>query len=266
MGTGQTLGTAELLFACALQMKLQPAWVTPLHTFAIHVHGRERYINMARSPLNSDASTALARNKYVTRRILERHGMQNIPFMRARTLAEAESFLAQHGTIIAKPINGSGAQDIHIIITHEELQTLTLHRYILEKYIAGKELRYLLLNNRVIGVHLSDYGTSVAVDRPLKRISYPQDSWDPVLLATSLHIADMLNLKFAAVDYLVDTSGQAFVLEVNTMPGLKWFHAPSSGPTVDVARLFLESVVSDCRAEIPRSFDRPTINAAEAVY
>jgi hypothetical protein len=31
------------------------------------------------------------------------------------------------------------------------------------------------------------------------------------------------------------------------MPGLKWFHAPSRGPAVDVARLFLESIVGDSR-------------------
>jgi hypothetical protein len=38
---------------------------------------------------------------------------------------------------------------------------------------------------------------------------------------------------------------------VNTMPGLKWFHAPSSGPVVDVARLFLESVIEDLCPAMP---------------
>ncbi|HET7302376.1 MAG TPA: ATP-grasp domain-containing protein [Candidatus Saccharimonadales bacterium] len=247
MSVTQKLGTAELLFLCSQQMGLMPTWVTPGETFAISVNGRERYVNLARSPLNSDASAALAKNKYVTRRILERHNLQNIPFALPRSHADAADFLSKHRTIIAKPITGAGARDIHIITEPSELEPLDIRRYILEKYIIGQELRYLLLNGQVIGVHRSDYGTSVAQDRPLQRISYPQSLWDQALVSSSLHIADILGLKFAAVDFLVNESGQAYILEINTMPGLKWFHAPSSGPVVDVARLFMNSVVGNTR-------------------
>jgi glutathione synthase/RimK-type ligase-like ATP-grasp enzyme len=251
MATTQKLGTAELLFRCAQQMGLMPTWIAPLHTFAITVDKQERYINLARSPLNSDASAGLAKNKYVTRRILARHNMQNIPFLLPKTQAEAKVFLGQYGTIIAKPVTGSGAHDIHIVTSSSQLEALTISEYILEKYVLGTEMRYLLLNGNVIGVHRSEYGTSVAEDRPLERISYPKALWDPALIDSSLRIASILNLTFAAVDYLVDASGRAYVLEVNTMPGLKWFHAPSSGPIVDVARLFLESIVDDMYPETP---------------
>lgn len=247
----QKLGTAELLFRCARQMGLKPVWVTSA-VFAITVGGREAYINLARSPLNSDASAALAKNKYVTRRILERHNIENIPFTLPRAYAEAEAFLRLYKTIVAKPLPGAGARDIHIITEPDQLKTLRINRYILEQYIAGKELRFLLLDGQVIGVHRSEYGTSVAEDRPLQRISYPKSDWDLDLCKSSLRIADILRLKFAAIDYLIDTSGHAYVLEVNTMPGLKWFHAPSRGPVVNVARLFLESVVG---ARLP---ERPT--------
>lgn len=247
--TNPKFGTAELLFGCARQMGLRPVWVTPLDTFAIRLNGQERYINLARSPLNSDASAALAKNKYVTRRILERHNMRNIPFTLPRTDAEAEEFLNQHGTIVAKPVTGSGARDIHIVTTQSQLHALNLVGYILEKYIAGQELRYLVLNDKVIGVYRSDYGTSVSQTRQLQCISYPEDSWSPTLIDWSLRTASTLNLKFAAVDYLIDKTGRAHILEVNTTPDLKWFHAPSSGPAVDVARLFLESVLDSVRSE-----------------
>lgn len=245
----QKLGTAELLFRCAQQMGLSPVWLAPRGVFAIMVDGRERYVNLARSPLNSAASVALARNKYVTRCILERRRAQNIPFTLPRTQAKAEAFLALYGTIIAKPISGAGARDIHIITKPAQLAELNMGHYLLEQYIVGKELRYLLLNGAVVGVHRSEYGTSVAADRQLKRISYPPGAWDPTLVESSLHIADILDLRFAAVDYLVDAAGQAYVLEVNTMPGFKWFHAPSAGPAVDIARLFLESIVDKVRFE-----------------
>jgi glutathione synthase/RimK-type ligase-like ATP-grasp enzyme len=251
MAISQKLGTAELLFRRAQEMGLRPVWMTPYGMFAITLDGRERYVNFAHSPLNSDASASLAKDKYLTRLILERHNMQNIPFVLPRSQAEAAAFLRQYGKIIAKPVTGAGARDIHIVTSPAQLEALKITRYILEKYIAGKELRYLLLNGQVIGVHRSEYGTSVEESRTLQRISYPEARWNPVLIHSSLRIADILDLRFTAVDYLIDDTGKAYILEVNTMPGLKWFHAPSSGPVVDAARLFLESMVDDLRTELP---------------
>lgn len=241
----QKIGTAELLFRSAQEMGLSPSWITPDGLFAISVNNHERYVNFARSPLNSDTAASLAKNKYLTRRILERHNMHNIPYAHPLTLAEAKLFLKRHGKIIAKPITGSGSRDIHIVTMPSQFEGLNIADYILEKYIVGKELRYLILNDSVIGVHRSDYGVSVKEDRPLQRISYPAATWDPALVSSSLKIARILDLKFAAVDYLIDSSGQAHILEVNTTPGLKWFHAPTSGPIVDVARQFLSAVFND---------------------
>lgn len=239
--TGQKLGTTQLLFRSAQQMGLNPSWITPEGLFAISLNGRERYVNFARSPLNSHTSTSLAKNKYLTRLILERHHMPNIPFTRAPSQAMAQAFLDTHQKIIAKPLRGSGARDIHIITIPSQLKTLAIRRYILEKYIAGQELRYLVLNGVVIGVHRSEYGVSVREDRPLQRISYPHTTWDPAMVASAIQVAHILGLNFAAIDYLVTPAGAAYILEVNSTPGLKWFHAPTSGPVVDAARQFLEA-------------------------
>jgi glutathione synthase/RimK-type ligase-like ATP-grasp enzyme len=242
------LGTAELLYKCAGQMGLRPSWVTP-GMFAVVVDGREKYINGARSLLNSHASASLAKNKYLTRKILERHDMPNIPFCRPYSLADAELFLYNHKEIIAKPLRGSGGRDIHRITEPKQLAGLCNSGYILEKYITGQELRYLVLNDVVIAVQRSEYGDSVEHHRPLQRISYPRSQWNHTLVSLSIQIARLLDLKFAAVDYLIDDSGRAHILEVNTQPGLKWFHAPTSGPVVDVARHFLEAAFEN-REEI----------------
>jgi D-alanine-D-alanine ligase-like ATP-grasp enzyme len=106
-------------------------------------------------------------------------------------------------------------------------------------------MRYLVLNGEVIAVHESKYGVSVEADRDLERISYPQADWSDELTRLSLHVADLLGLRFAAVDYLIDANGKHHVLEVNSSPGLKWFHAPTSGPPVDVAAFFLEALLAD---------------------
>jgi glutathione synthase/RimK-type ligase-like ATP-grasp enzyme len=241
----QKVGTAELLFRAAQGMGLGPAWINQGDLFAVSVDDHEQYINLACSPLNSHTAASLAKDKYVTRRILERHNMPNIPFARPKTQASAEAFLHEHGKIVAKPVTGSGARDIHIITEPLQLQTLAITQYILEKYIAGEELRYLILNNSVIGVHRSDYGLSVEEGRALERISYPTTDWNEELVSTSLQVAQILSLKFAAVDYLIDAAGHAYILEVNTTPGLKWFHAPTSGPVVDVAQQFLAAIFKE---------------------
>jgi D-alanine-D-alanine ligase-like ATP-grasp enzyme len=126
----------------------------------------------------------------------------------------------------------------------EQLAGLDVSRYICEKYIAGKEMRYLVLNDEVIAVHHSEYGTSVAEDRALQRISYPAAQWDSLLVALARRIAAAFDMQFTAIDFMVTTDGRPYVLELNSTPGLKWFHAPTSGPPIDVARLFLEAILA----------------------
>ena len=245
------LSTAELLYGAATRLGLQPVWITPDGVFAVTINWREMYINFARSPLNSDNSVSLAKDKYIARLILERHGITNIPFARPQSYAQAETFLARHGAIIAKPVAGSGASDIHHVTQASQLEGLNVQNYILEKYIAGQEMRYLVLDGSVIGMYHSEYGVSVASDRPLQCISYPEDAWDDALVALSSQIARALDLTFAAVDYLVDDDGHAHVLEVNTMPDLKWFHSPTSGPAVDAAGRFMHAILAANQPVMP---------------
>ncbi len=251
MKSSKKLGTTELLFSCAQKMSLNPMWLIANNTFVFTVQKEEYYINLARSPLNSEASAAYAKNKYLTRIILDRHHIQNIPYFMTSNLKEAVTFLATYGKIVAKPVKGAGARDIHIISKVSEFDNLNISNYILEKYIEGIELRYLLLNNEIIAVHRSEYGNSVASDRPLKRISLEKAQWEKHLSDTAKSVSQVLQLHFAAVDFMIDVSGSAYVLEVNTMPGLKWFRSPTSGPVVDVAGKFLESILKMAPLDTP---------------
>ncbi len=228
----------------AQKMGLQPQWLVKNGLFTITTDNGEQYVSQAKSPVNSHIHAGLAKNKFHTRLILERHGLPNIPYARPRTPEEAAAFLASHGEVIAKPVRGQGSQDIHRISEAVQLDNLVVRKYLFEKYIAGIEMRYLVLNDRVIAVHRSDYGSSVAEDRFLERISFASAEWDHDLVAMTRQVSRALSLNFAAVDFMITATGQVYILEVNTSPGLKWFHAPTAGPSVDVASLFLRAMTS----------------------
>jgi glutathione synthase/RimK-type ligase-like ATP-grasp enzyme len=238
------VGTTQLLFNSAQRLGLDPQRLGGSRVFSINTPGGEQYVNLTLSSLNPHISSSLSRNKHVTRLILEKHGLPNIPFARPYTMAEAKVFLQTHKTVIVKPLKGSGSRGIRVVDMISQIADIDVRKYIFEKYIPGIEMRYLILNGAVIAVHESEYGTSVDSHRELRRISYQAKDWNADLESQSLRIASILGLRFAAVDFMVDNSGHAYILEVNTIPGLKWFHAPSSGPPVDVATLFLQAMLT----------------------
>ncbi len=237
------LGTAVLLYSSAQKLGLQPKWLVRNGPFTINTPNGEKYVSYARSSLNSHVSAGISTNKHHTRVILGRHGLPNIPYTKPNNMAEAYEFLLKHKTIIVKPVSGGGAKDIRVVNDISVLEGVNVRKYIFEKYVTGKEMRYLILNNNVIAVHQSEYGVSVEADRYLERISFSKPMWDKELTSLSLKIARILRLKFIAVDFLINEEGEPFVLEVNTNPGLKWFHAPTSGPPVDVASMFLRAII-----------------------
>lgn len=244
--SGSKTSTAQLLFNCALDMGLKPVWLTKDGLFAITIGSLEKYIYFARSSNNSHVSTSLIRNKYLTRLVLERHGIANIPFASPQDANEAEEFLLEHKKIIVKPIQGMGSHDIRIVTSKSQLPKEHYGRYIFERFIDGVEMRYLVLNGKIIAVHQSEYGNSVEADRPLRRISFSRERWDAALSQRAIAITTALGMQFAAVDFLVESKangGESYVLGVNSTPGLKWFHAPSEGPSVNVARLFLQAFI-----------------------
>src|SRR5690606_12767363 len=118
-------------------------------------------------------------DKNAARLVLARQGLPTMAHLVPSNHAEAQIFLAKHKKIIVKPIRGSNSHDVHIVESPEQLASFDIRQYIIEEYAPGKELRYLLLDNKVVSVHESQYGGSVAEDRDLKRISYPRADWDP---------------------------------------------------------------------------------------
>ncbi len=236
--------TAQLLFTSARGMRLNPKWLTK-NLFSVTTDDGIKHVWSSRSSLNSHLSVSLTNNKYLMRTILDEAQLPNIPYLHATTLAQAAAFLANHRKIIVKPVKGARADDIHLVDQPAQMAKLEIKKYILEKYIEGKELRYLTLEGKVIAACQNDYTNPLELYRNLNCSAYAAAEWDPQLVALSEQIVKLIDLRFGAVDYLITADGTVYVLELNSAPALKPFHSPDSGPATDVAQLFLQAMVDD---------------------
>ena len=150
MATDNKIETSMLLFMGAERMGLKPAWLTPRGLFAVSTKTGEQYINYSRRALNSHVGVSLSSNKHHTWLVLSRHGLPNIPFMRPTKINDAQVFLATHKKIIVKPVCGSGSRNIRVVDDVNQLDYPDIKNYILEKYIAGPEMRYLILGDVLV--------------------------------------------------------------------------------------------------------------------
>ncbi|MGI8420452.1 MAG: ATP-grasp domain-containing protein [Candidatus Levyibacteriota bacterium] len=235
--------TAEVLFEEAVKMGLHPLWLTDYGLFSFQVEEKTGYVFYARNMFNSNLSGFLAIDKHTTRTILQQHHLPNIPFGMFSTQEEVQQFLNQHQIIVAKPVFGSTSKDVHMISNADEIPEISFEKYIFEKFIKGREMRYLVFQSNVVAVHEKSYEGLINDPAKVKRIAYPKEQWDEQLVQLSQQITNKLFMKFAAVDYLVDEDGKAFVLEVNSSPGLYFFEHPTTGPGIKIARMFLEETV-----------------------
>jgi len=233
------ISTAKILFEEAEKLQLHPEWLTDYGLFSFQQDSQEKYCFYNTSILNSHLSIYLAKNKHATRVILGRHNLKNIDYCLPKSLVEAKRFLEEHQKIVLKPTQGRRSEGVHLINLVEELEGLSIENSILEKYILGKEYRYLILNGEVLAVHQRVYDTPINTTEDVKRISFAKADWNKEAVAVAIKTAAVMGLQLAAVDFLVAEKGEAFILEVNSAPGIYHFHFPSEGPAINAGKLIL---------------------------
>ncbi len=238
------LKSAELLYKTAGEMGLRPKWLNDFGLFEIIVKGKKHYIFHSYSILNSQLGMQLSRHKHLTRNIIENNSLHNIPYVRPKSKKELEVFIAKHKKVIMKPVFGSRADGVRIIKNITELSNLDPAEFIFEKFIEGIEFRYLVLNNEVLAVHERSNRGEIYNTSAHKRFSYPTHKWDKQLVKTSIQIASIMDLKFAAVDFIIDKNNKPYILEVNSAPGLYKFQYPANGPSIEIAKMFLEQTIN----------------------
>lgn len=233
----------KLLLSTAESMGLKPKVLTDYGLVSIEVNGKERYLFHKTSNPNDQMASWLAQNKHAARVVFARHGLPNIPFCVPANTSEAKNFLLEHDRIIVKPLKGSKSQGIRLVSNEGELSKVDLNNCILEKFIKGQEVRFLVVDGEVRAVHQKVYKNEINEPDTVQRVSLKKEAWDNQLVNVAVKSATVMGLRFTAVDFIVTKENHAYILEINSAPGIERFQEPSEGPMLDIMRIYLEQII-----------------------
>lgn len=232
--------SAKYIFNSAKEMGLEPEYVVDYGLVLIKYKGQDIYFFNTVSNLNSSIGSYIAKNKHTTRVILERNNLPNIPFLMPKSMDEALKFLDKYKKIMVKPTHGRKSIGIRVISDAEELKKLDLSGSILEEFIDGIEYKVLVLNQKVIAIHLCIFNPKT---KETKRISLDANAWDKDLIDIAISATKFVDLGFASVDFLKEENGKLHILEINSAPGISIYYTPDAGPAVDVATQIIKSTL-----------------------
>lgn len=238
----EMLRNSELLFEAAQQLNLQPHWENDYGLFSVQRQGKTIFLFHTFSVINSQAASVFAKNKHITRLIIAKAGLLNIPFCLPKTKSELKKFFSQHRPIIAKPMAGTNSWNVFLIKTAKELAQVPFKQYYFEKFFDGIEYRYLVLNQQVI--YIQERVNQPIKSRPWHKLkqSVPQTSWTQhqKSINLALKIAQLMNLNFCAVDF-IKKDGVDWLLEVNASPGLAELDPSLKTEILELAQQYLKA-------------------------
>ena len=183
-------------------------------------------------------ASALAMHKGKAKELFRLHNLPT-PAYYTLTAADAQDLIAVHGDFgfpcVVKPIREGSSVGIAICKTAEDLAPAVERalcfddEVLVERFIAGKEVSVGILEDRAIGAveivprqGFYDYAnkyTKGATDYFVPPRLSPERYRGVLAQALRAHIA--LDCRGATrVDMIVSDSGNEFILEVNTVPGL----------------------------------------------
>lgn len=180
--------------------------------------------------------SAICMDKLMSKRLLEQAGLPIIPYqvLDTKEMATKDFRLEQDCPIVVKPSREGSSVGVSIVKSESELlQALNEaakfdHIVLIEKYIPGKELTVPILQNRAlcpieiqpkVGFYTYEnkYTAGNTEYHLPARIS---DSQLENIKKIALESCRQLRVRtYARVDFRMTDEGEAFLIEVNTLPG-----------------------------------------------
>ncbi|MBI4067678.1 ATP-grasp domain-containing protein [Candidatus Gottesmanbacteria bacterium] len=236
--------SAELLYAEAFKLGLNPHWESPHGLFSIQYKGKDIFIFYTKLHINSQLGAWMSQDKYLTHIILKKYNLPDIPYCYTTQIKTLNIFFDKHHPIIQKPVLGQRAEDVFLIQKRNEIRQGTLQDWIFEKYMKGKEYRCLVLKGKVIA--MQEKILSPTGDYHWRKIirNLAEKDWNKQMVIYSIKISKIFQLGLMAVDFILDSNRKIWILETNSMPSLYAFHNPDKGPKLNVAKQVLREILS----------------------
>lgn len=180
--------------------------------------------------------SALAMDKDLTKQLVRAAGVRTPAWRIASYRREpVEQMMASVDLpCVVKPVDSGSSIGVAIARTREELLNALeanrhLGRVILEQYVVGREIQVGVLQNQALpsieiipkqGFY--DYRNKYVPGAALEICPSPIDpKIEETLRETALKVHLLLGLKtYSRADFIVDKAGQAYFLEINTLPGM----------------------------------------------
>ena len=140
--------------------------------FSLTQGGRRIRCRESLCDLTSAVSMTLCQDKRLTHRALERAGLKQPQQRLAASAADNAAFLAEHGALVVKPVDGEQGQGVAVNLTRaEEVEAAIEHarqfdgRVLLESYHPGQDLRVLVIGYEVVAAAVRHPATVIGDGR-----------------------------------------------------------------------------------------------------
>jgi len=184
-------------------------------------------------------ASALGMNKILSKIVFQANGLHVGPYLMVRTdrrevLNEVPSILAY--PVVVKPSSEGSSVGVSLVYTHDELLPAAERAFafdqeiLIEKYIPGKEVQVGILGERALGAIEIVPKNSAFYDYDAKYKTGGSDHFFPAridqasyerVLAAGLVAHRSLGCRgYSRVDFIIDSAGVPYILEVNTLPGM----------------------------------------------
>ncbi len=180
--------------------------------------------------------SALAMDKDLTKQLVSAAGVRTPKWRIASYSREPVEQMAASVNLpcVVKPVDSGSSIGVAIARTKEELfkaleANRHLGRVILEQYVGGREIQVGVLQGKALpsieiipkqGFY--DYKNKYVPGAAVEICPAPIDpKTEEILRETALKVHLLLGLKtYSRTDFIVDAAGDAYFLEINTLPGM----------------------------------------------
>jgi D-alanine-D-alanine ligase len=181
-------------------------------------------------------ASAMGMNKIVSKMMFKNHGLLVGPYAIVSERERAKAAAAEIGfPLVVKPCSEGSSVGVSLVHKKEELGPAVELAFtydcdiLIEKYIKGKEVQVGILGERALGAieivpKEEFYNYKAKYEKGMSDHFFParipKDAYQRTLNAGLAAHRALGCTGYSRVDFIIDGTGQPFILEVNTLPGM----------------------------------------------